>query len=349
MTKDTVTFFKRLSLYGNTSADIVSVFEMSARRIRGKKFSQSIEIAIKSIREGSDVSVAMLPLVRSGHIDEVIHSILLSAERSSSIPDSFKRIHGYVESVMKMKKNLAQALAYPLIVGFLAMSMVWFLIEIIFPKIIPMFSSMRVQLPPVTKAVLGMSGFISRYGLLVLFDLLVFAGLFVWICRRHERLRYHFHAFLLRVPICRDIIFSKESHRQALSWSLLIQGGMSFSEAIRLTNGQAIGSGNMVLREQFNHLLLHVEEGGNAAAALDKYPKFRDVWVDFLLIGERTGTLPQVLHDIHKVYEGFLDEYVLLLSRWSEPIALMISGGIVLLVSLSIIQPMYSIIQHVHP
>ncbi len=104
-----------------------------------------------------------------------------------------------------------------------------------------------------------------------------------------------------------------------------------------------------LMREALYRVKHKIESGKKLSESVEQERYFEHEWAHMLSVGEATGSLPSVFNDLASFYEKQFSERLLILARWSEPLSLLISAVVILIVALSVLQPMYSIIQYINP
>ncbi len=346
-------FFKYAALYMSSSVDTITAFNMAKRRVRHKKLQVYISDMLGHLGQGLPFSHACQSLKDGGHLDGVSWSIVSTADKAGSMRKSCEQVSVYMAAAAKIKGSIISSLVYPLGVVTLALSMVLFLISFIFPKIIPLFNSLHADIPPATSFLILISNFLHQYYLYMFVGVIGLFSTFMYSYKTNKKFRFFAQVCVLRLPFIKGIVFAKESQCLALSCGTLMRGGRSLSESLAIARES---SGNAPMMSFIDSVSAEIEKGMKMSdglgagvhrqVALKKM--FEGEWTDLLSVGEMTGTLPQSFAEIAEFYEGRLKEDLELLSRWSEPVALAVSASVILVVAMSVIQPMYAILQYVH-
>lgn len=363
MNKPLLYAFKYLSVYISASMDINSSIDLICRRLKHKRLLKIFESIKENIRAGKSFKEAFAILKDNKVIDGVTWSLISSAEYGGNIAGACNAISRHIEERAKTRSSLFGALAYPAGMFLASVCMTLFLITVAFPKITPLFKSMNAPVPAMTQYMLSLSYFISNWGIYV-FALVGFMFLaLVRLYFREAAFKYNAQAFLLNVPILSSILLYREYVNAASSISVLLKNNKTLEEAI----GVAVEScGFAPVAAELQSILTRVVSGQRISAAFESGANseriqrsgiigflmrrgtyFRDEWTDLISVGEITGSLPQSFSDISALYEIRYKDAVQVLVRSSEPVALCCTAVVVLIIALSVITPMYSIIQQV--
>lgn len=336
--------FKYLSIYVAASMDIASAIDMVSKRITHKKLRHLFRDIQNNIRAGKSIKDAFYILKKEKLLDSVSWAIFVSAERSGNTGDAFSAISKNMEYQSKNKMSLIGALAYPVGMFLASIGMTVFLVTVAFPKITPLFKSLNAPIPKMTSYILYISKCISEWGVFALLVSIPICFLVVYIYRTHTPFAYTVQVYLLYIPVISQIILYKEYTSIASSLKILLKNNTTLSDSLQIV----IETCSFIpLRQQLLTINERIQLGQKISTSFEKEILFRAEWVDFVTVGEMTGGLSESFEDICTLYQERYKESVQLLVRLSEPIALFCTAVVVLVIALSVITPMYAIIQQV--
>lgn len=349
MDKSLRIFFKQISIYSAASIDMLLSFELAFKRIRNKNFRKMIIDVIDSLKSGKTVSLSMTPLYESGHLDSICQSIIFSSENSGSLPHSFKKVYEYLEINAKSKNDLILAFSYPILIFISTVFLVIALIYNIFPKITPLFVSMKIPIPKVTGFMILSANFLVNNALYIGASIASVTFIFYVLLKKNIKFKDRFQLYMLSAPVFGKILISKELKRISHSTSLLLKTNNSLYESLYIST---ISCKWLPMKRTFEKVLQNISRGKRLSDACSDQDLpmhvFEGDWIDLIMSGESTGALPKSFEDISMIHEAFIKDYMDAISRWSEPIALATVAVVTLFVALSVVQPMYAIIQHVN-
>jgi general secretion pathway protein F len=225
-----------------------------------------------------------------------------------------------------------------------SISMILFLVTVAFPKITPLFKSMNAPIPITTQYILALSHFLSNWGIYILILSICSLVVCTHIYFKEKVFKYNVQAFLLKTPILSRILLYREYINIASSISVLLKNNKTLEDSILV----AIESASFLpVVHELETILKNVLSGQKLSVAFESTSFFSDEWIDLISVGEITGSLPQSFADISSLHETRFKDSVQTLIRSSEPIALLCTAVVVLIIALSVVSPMYSIIQQV--
>ncbi len=341
-------------MYMASSVDAVTAFRMAARRTKYKTLTARVNKSLSMLDAGLPISEAFKVFKEKRHLDGVAWAILSSADKAGSMRSACEHISAYIKSSAKIQKSFVSALAYPTGVITLASTMVYFLLAYIFPKITPLFKSLNAPMPPTTVFLIFISDILRHYSLQIAIGIIAVLAASVYLYKSEKSVRGAAHLMFFKLPFVRSLVFAKESHVLALSCGVLMYSGRNLAESVFVAKESA---GNIVMYEYLEQMLSGLESGKALSEILASKPVgragalhslFQDEWLDLITVGEKTGNLPKACIEIAECYEGRLKDTLELAARVAEPAALAVSAGIILVVAMSVIQPMYAILNYVH-
>ncbi len=290
-----------------------------------------IEEKIKSGMPLSDAFEAQ------GIFPKIYTASLLAGEQSGALDEVLSRYVDYLKRNVGVSRKLRGALAYPMFLLAAAIFMVGFLTLYIVPRMSELFNGLNTKggLPTVTVVVLGFSNFIvgNIWWLLPLILVLVFA-LVVWLRTPGGKLLLD--KFLLRLPIVGSLIKQMTTAQLSRSLSTLISGGITVPDAWNIASESVT---NLELRRRSLGVLPLIREGRSFTEALDKANWLPELALDMIGIGEKSGSLREMLDEVANFYDAEAEVRLEQLTTLLEPVILVFMAGIVITILLAIYLP----------
>jgi len=238
------------------------------------------------------------------------------------------------------------ALAYPFFVLTVALIAVVVLVTFVVPAISGLFEEVGTgQLPLLTRIMMAISDFFkaSTLGLpnavWVIIALVLFIGSGLWYIKTPPGKRMK-DAFILKIPILKDVSIKGTMSRMARNLATLLGGGVTLTEALDLVIQT---SDNVIYRNALSKVRADVHGGQLFSRAMMDHPIFPPMLTQVVAVGEQTGKLESNLEMIADFYETETDKAVSRAVGMLSPIMVVFVGGIVALIALSMIQPIYGL------
>jgi type IV pilus assembly protein PilC len=277
-----------------------------------------------------------------GLFPRIYTASILAGERSGALDDVLARFVDYLKRSVSVSRKLRGALAYPAFLLVAALGMVSFLTLYIVPRMSDLFRTMSANrsLPTVTLAVLWVSntvaGNIIWLGPLVL---IIAFSLYVWLRTNSGKLVLH--KLLLKIPIGGQLIRNMTTAQLSRSLSTLLMGGITVPDSWEIAS-QAIN--NLELRRRSQGVLPMIREGRGFTEALEKAGWVPELALDMVGIGERSGSLREMLDEVSTFYDAEAEVRLEQFTTLLEPGILLVMAGIVVTILLAIYLPIIQMI-----
>jgi len=339
-TKEKMLFARNLEVMVRSGMQILQSLEILKVQTKSRIFQKIIDQLILDLKNGHYLADG---LARYQNIfGDFFINLVRVGEASGTLGENLKYLAEELKKRDELQKKIRGAMAYPVVIFVATIGITSIMIFIIFPKILPVLTSLNVELPFVTRAFIAISKFMTKYGYLVGLGL---AGFMVgfWSILKVPSIRFGWHKIILLVPLVGDMSKSINIISFSRTIGLLLKAGIKIVEALEIT---ANTLSNLVYRQE----VLRVAEGVRKGDPMSKYfiesPKlFPAIFSQMVIVGENTGKLDESILFLADFYETELDESTKSLATFIEPIMLLIMGAIVAFVALAIITPIYAITQ----
>jgi type II secretory pathway component PulF len=249
------------------------------------------------LSEGAPLSRAMaaFPEVFDPSTVNLIHA----GEATGSLNDTLARLIEHLTQQREMRRAILTAMAYPALLVAVSGGVVLFFLFFLLPRLQNLLRSLGGHMPLSTRILVGLASFTLHYGAFVL---IAAAACIVslWRWRASEAGREKSDAWLLRMPLIGDFIVSKTVLEFSQTLGVLLQNGITASDALRMTERQIE---NRVHRRAFDGAIERVLEGETLSSALTRTGCFPELVLDRLSVGENTGNIVNSLRDIAKGYQ----------------------------------------------
>jgi len=335
--KDLVLFTRQLSTMINAGVPILRALSTLRDQTSSVNLRDTIDQVIADIQGGTQLSDAIEK--HPNIFSEVYINMVRAGETGGILDQILVRLANQVEKDSKMKGKLKGALVYPIVVGLVAIGSVIFLLTGVIPKLASILAENNVALPIYTKIVLGASNLLLHKWPYVVIALIIIFILF----RRYTNTtsgKYNFHKLLLKVPIFGKIIMKVNVARFARTFSSLASAGVSVLEALDITSRSL---SNTVIRQDIQDSIVRVRNGSNISDSLAECASIPRIIVQMTAVGEETGQLDTILDKVAEFYEQEVDAVIDSLASIIEPVMIVVLGGVVGIIVLSVLGPIFSL------
>jgi general secretion pathway protein F len=337
-------FFKRLAFLLTAGVPLLEALQLLQSQATSKTQKVIFMQLYRDVSEGQSLSRSLAK--RANTFNSFSVSIVKVGEQSGKLSANLTYLAEQLRKKQELTRALVSASVYPALVTVATLGITAFLLLFLFPKILPIFSSMHVTLPLSTRIVMAVSAFVGHFGLL----LLVFISIFVSACfaaiQQSHRLHLVFDRVLLRLPIVGGVLIAYNTSCLARTLGLLLQSGVTLSSAVVIT---ADATSNTLYAKELYLLARSVERGDKISNSLAKRsPYFPSTLRHLVAVGERSGSLSETLLYIAEGYDAEVREFTKRLTTLIEPILMVVMGLLVGFIAVSIITPLYGITQGLH-
>ncbi|RTL54988.1 MAG: type II secretion system F family protein [Rhodocyclaceae bacterium] len=303
------------------------------------RFREVIASLIESIEGGKTLSQAMgeHPKV----FDEVFTSLIRAGEDTGNLPDVLKNLTESLKWQDELTSHTKKLLMYPAFMGVVVVSVFFFMMIYLVPKMVSFIKNMGQQIPMQTKILIYTSDFMVHYWYIVLLVPILVAGGLTIAVRTNLTAKHKFDAFKLNVPLLGDILRKIILSRFAGIFAMMYGSGISILDSIRTTEDVV---GNVVIKEGLQKVGQLIADGQNVTVAFQNVGLFPPLVIRMLRVGENTGALDAALLNVSYFYNRDVKESIERVQAMIEPAMTMIVGVILGWVMLSVLGPIYDTI-----
>jgi type IV pilus assembly protein PilC len=289
------------------------------------------------VEGGEDFSSALANHPR--HFDKTFISMVKASEHTGTLGEMLERVALYLRSELEMRAKVRAALAYPGVMGVLAISVTIFLLTYVLPKFTPIFERKNMKLPLPTTIMMGASHVLIGYWWAWLVGGVSLALLY-WFGRKTVPGRKFLDYMKINLPIV-GVMFRKVTlSRSIRTLGTMIQSGVSMLDAIRLTSDVA---GNYYYEQAWNRVLDQITQGNRICEALQGDPLFPKTLIQMISAGEETGKLDFVLQKVSVYYDREVEMSLKTATSLIEPIMITVMGVVVGGIGLGLMLPIFSL------
>ncbi|MBU2136895.1 MAG: type II secretion system inner membrane protein GspF [Alphaproteobacteria bacterium] len=334
---------RSLALVTRQLATLVAVapLEEALRTIAVQAEKPAVRNALMGVHgavlEGYRLSDAM---ARQGRAFPPLYRAMVAAgEGSGALPSILERLADLLERDQQAQSKVTAALVYPAVLAATALLVVLALMTFVVPKVVDQFESMGQTLPLLTRLVIGTSDAIRSYGLVMLL-VLVIAGFVAGRALQRPEIRMKADALMLRLPILGRLTRDLHAARLARTLSTMIASGLPILEGLQIT---APTIHNHVLRQATVDMAEMIREGGALSVAMRKVGVFPPLLVYMTASGENSGRVELMLGRAAEYMEREFATFTAVALSLLEPAIIILMGGLVAVIVLSILLPILQI------
>lgn len=337
-TKDKVLFSRQLATLINAGLPLVQSLRNVATQTSNKKFKVIINNIITDVEAGKALSRALSNYPKV--FDAVFVNLVAAGETSGTLDKSLERIADQQEKQAEILSKVRGAMAYPAVILLVMFLVVGFMVVKVLPEVKNIYQGLgNVELPLVTKILLGVSDFTIKYWWIELIVLIVLAFSGSRWARSISGKRF-FDKAKLRAPLFGQLFYKLYMARFARVGATLVGSGVPLLQVLDVT-GKSIN--NVHIQESLSKAAEKVRGGKALSDALKGDPYFLELVPNMLQIGEQSGQIEQMMNKIADYYEKEVDNQIKAISTIIEPVLMIVLGVVALIVVVAVLLPIYGL------
>jgi type IV pilus assembly protein PilC len=339
---DKIIFAKNLGAMIEAGLPMARALEVLQRQTKNKKFVKVIGSVGEEIRKGKTLSesMALYPNVFSQLFISMVHS----GEESGSVASSLKIVGEQMEKTLTLQKKIRGAMMYPAIIMTVMVIVGILIMVFVMPTLMATFTDTGVSLPWSTQLIVNISN-TFRYHYLLLLSILIPLVAVVGLAVKQPKGKRALDWLWLHIPVIGSLTKEINSARTVRTLSSLLSSGVDMVIAIEIT-------GQVIQNSYFKNVLERAQkviQNGEAISGVflanqKLYPSFVG---EMMSVGEETGKLAPMLMEVAIYYENEVDQKTKDMSAIVEPFLMVIIGAAVGFFAVSIISPMYSVMNNI--
>ena len=338
---DAANVLSNLAVMAETGVPFIEALDAIIESARTPKIAAAMEAVKNDVVGGRPLSAALkgVPIM----FPAIICDLIRVAEEAGQLHMALESGAAYLERSADLRKRILQAMLYPAVMLSVALMTVAVLVVFVMPKFADIFLKMKAEVPASTRAMLSMGDFVRGHplGALGLVAGVVIGTRLIMKTPATNRIAM---SLILKVPglglLLRDLALS----RALQSISTLLSGNVPVMEA--LEQGANV-AGNAQVAGALRHAREVVEHGGSLAEAIGQAPIMPKLLVQMIAVGERTGRLPTLMIATAKKMDEEAGTRLKAMVSLLEPIMIVVMGVIVGTITISVITPIYSVMQNI--
>ena len=336
--RDLAVMTRQLSTMISSGMTILRALNVLEVQTQGKLLRETLVAVRKDVEAGLPLSDSLER--HSKVFGPLFVSMIRSGETGGMLEESLLRIADQLEKEDALRRQVRAAMVYPAVVISFALVVMLALVAFIVPVFAKIFEDFGGELPTLTKFTVGMSSFITgRWYLCIIFVIAAVWSFLAW--KKSDWGRPQWDRFKLRVPLkIGDTVQKVCLARWSRTFSALVSSGVPILQAIDITGQTA---GNALVERAMSGVTDSVKRGGTIAAPLKDVPVFPAMVVDMIAVGEETGALDTMLTKVADFYETEVEAAVKAITSILEPATIIIVGGMVGFIVISMYLPMFRV------
>ncbi|WP_458412341.1 type II secretion system F family protein [Schinkia sp. CFF1] len=340
--KDFVIFLRQFSTLLKAGVTIVDSTRILSMQTESKALRKALGSVLEDLNQGIPLSECATKHKRI--FPPMFINLVKAGEASGALDETLERLGDHFEKQHETKQKIQSALAYPVIVGIIAIGVVIFLLNNVVPTFADMFADFGGELPAITQFVLGASDWVqTKWWMILIIAIIIIISLLV--LKKNDSTKYYIDYATLKIPIFGKLIQKALLARMTNTLASLFASSVPILEAVSIVE-------RVVENEVFARVLRDsrhaLEQGISLTVPMRAHWVFPPLVVQMISIGEKTGALDAMLAKVASFYELEVNTATDQIKSLIEPFMIVILAVIVGTIVLSIMVPMFSIFGQIH-
>jgi type IV pilus assembly protein PilC len=268
---------------------------------------------------------------------------LKAGEKSGEIESVLRRYVKYQRTIMALTRKVVSTLVYPTILIALSIGLIAILMTVVIPKFQEFFGDFKADLPMLTVVVISTATFLRR-NILLLLAALVVGGFFITRWLKSPRGASWGDKMMLKLPVIGGIFRRFSISQFTRSLATLLGGGTPLVPALE---NAAAAIGNRFVSAQIADVIPRVREGGELWKALESTGIFTNLTIEMIKVGEASGALEEMLASVSEFYDEEIDVLLARVISFVEPAILVIMGGVIMTILMSVYLPIFRLMSQI--
>ncbi len=295
----------------------------------------------EEIRGGASYSAVLERYPRE--FSQIYVHMVRAGEASGALDQILFRLAEFLEKQLALKHKVTNAVLYPALMLIVGVTVLFFLMTFVVPKITAVFTSLKQALPWPTVVLMSISHFLADYWAIILGGVSVI----VWATRRAIKTdagRLTADRWLLKMPLMGEVARMVAISRLTSTLATMLASGVQLLDAMDVAKRVM---NNRVLEYAVEGARQNIREGETIAEPLKRSGEFPALVTHMIAVGERSGEMEEMLRRIGNIYDGEVDRVITRFTSLLEPIMILIMGILVFCIVVAILLPIFEMGQMV--
>ncbi len=340
--QELIVFIKNLSEMLRAGLSISRALSVLEKQTKNPVFNKILFTISAEINSGGSLSggFSKYPKVFS----KLFVSMTRAGEESGNLAGSLSEVGLNLEKTHSLTKKVKGALIYPGVIVSVMIIIGILMFAFVVPALSKTFQDLNTTLPASTQFIILLGNFFSQ-NLILSFVLIIVFVLGLTAFFRADFMSKYFDYLVLKIPIVGNMIKELNTARTARTMSSLLLSGVSISRSIEITEDVVQ---NIYYKKVLREAKVAIEKGAQFSSVFEKNQNLYPVMMsEMVQVGEETGKLSEMLLNIAFFYEEEIENKTKNMSTIIEPVLMVIVGAAVGFFAVSMISPLYSVMENI--
>jgi type IV pilus assembly protein PilC len=321
--KSIVVFTRQFATMINAGLPLVQCLTILGNQQENAAFSRVINRIRENVESGQSLTESLKKHPKV--FDELYTNLVEAGEAGGILDVILNRLSHYIEKTEKLKKKVKGAMVYPAVVTGVSILVTGIILLFVIPVFEKLFREVGQALPVPTQFVIALSRFLGNNLIFIVLG----AGAFIFLLRRFyktDKGQSLIDDLLLRLPIFGMLLRKVAVAKFTRTFGTMVSSGVPILEAMDIV---AKSAGNKVVERAIYKARGSIAEGKTISEPLEESKVFPPMVTQMIGVGEASGELDTMLNKIADFYDDDVDAAVNTLTSMMEPAMMIVLGGIV--------------------
>ncbi|MEY2977117.1 MAG: type II secretion system F family protein [Prochlorotrichaceae cyanobacterium] len=339
--KDKAIFSRQMAVMVNAGVPIVRSLGVLGDQCTNPKLKKALLSISDEVQQGNNMSESMRKFPQC--FDNLYVAMVQAGEVGGVLDEVMNRLSKLLEDDARLQNQIKSAMSYPVTVGSIAVIVFVAMTVFLIPTFANIFEDIGTELPAFTQAMLLISKFLRtpQYSVTLVFALMI-GWFFYQQYYKTPAGRVMMDSIFLKLPIFGDLIQKTSVARFCRTFGSLTRAGVPILTSLEIVRDTA---GNKVVSNAIEASREEVQSGGMISVAIDRSKVFPNMAIQMMMIGEETGELDAMLMKVADFYEDEVEQAVHAMTSMLEPLMIVVIGGMVGSILLSMYLPMFKVFE----
>jgi type IV pilus assembly protein PilC len=336
--KDKAVFSRQFAAMVNAGVAMVRCLGVLSEQCPNPKLKKALVAISGEVQQGTNLSDAMRK--HPACFDTLYVSMVQAGEVGGVLDEVLNRLAKLLEDMARLKNQIKSALAYPTVVGILAIIVFFCMTVFLIPIFGAIFNDLGVELPALTQFMLYLSDILRSWKIIIPIGFFIIVSMAVRWYYKTPLGRVQIDGFLLKMPLFGDLNQKSAVARFCRIFGTLTRSGVPILNSLDIVRDT---SGNQVIANAVEAAKYEIQQGGMISLALQKEQVFPILAIQMISIGEETGELDSMMMKVADFYEDEVEQAVKALTSIIEPLMMVLLAGMVAVILLSMYLPLFKV------
>lgn len=333
--EDRAMMTRQLATLLKANIPLVEALNAVSEQVENQTLAEALSDIKNMVNEGSSLHKG---LAKYPKLFTFVYVTMCEAgEASGTLDTILVRLAEFTEAENELNSKVKSAMLYPVIMIVFVLVMLSILFIFVIPQMKAVFESAELKLPWYSEVVIGLSGFLVNYWLVII---IVAVGLYFlfknW--KNSEAGAQKWDEIVLKIPVIGKLARLIAVSRFTRTLATLLQGGVPMLNAMDIVRNVV---GNRVIAKAIEDARNNISEGESVAVPLKRSGQFPPIVIHMIGIGEKTGDLENMLTQVSDSYDFQVKTQIGGLTALLEPVLIIIMGLVIGIIVFAIMIPMF--------